>query len=189
MLFDVLRDTKLQWTAIFPGIFLDFYALTVRAYVKKSALGLDIDGNAAAVPGDGKYPIYFTHTIDLAKYTVALLGLDNWEEKYYVYGDKKTWPEVVEIAEAAKGVKFTVAYDSIEKLQRGEVTELPGHKDVYKMISPGPEGKVLFQKIMSGVSVYMAQGHMVYEGPFLNEIFPDIKPMTVKEALLKDASS
>ena len=154
--------------------------------MKKSALGVDIDGNAAAVPGDGKYAIYFTHTLDLAKYTVALLGLEKWEEKYYVYGDKKTWPEVIGIAEEAKGVKFTVAYDSIEKLKRGEVTELPGHRDVYKMVSSGPEGKAIFQQIMSGVSVYMAEGHMVYEGPFLNEMFPDIKPLTVEGALLRD---
>lgn len=185
-LLEILRDTELEWTALFTGIFLDFYALTVSSYVRRTALAVDIDGNAAAIPGDGTYPMYFTHTSDIAKYTVALLGVSQWEQKYYLYADRKTWNEVVEIAEAAKGTKFTVAYDSVEKLTRGEMTELPGHKAAYAIFG-GVDGKTIFQKVMSGAAVYMVQLPMVYEGPLLNDMFPDIKPLTVQEALCRSA--
>ncbi|KAJ4360048.1 uncharacterized protein N0V89_000607 [Didymosphaeria variabile] len=183
-LLDALNQTRLEWTAIFPGIFLDFYTLSVPSYTKKSALALDIEGNAAAIPGDGTYPVYFTHTADLATYTTALLGLDHWGKKYFVYADKMTWNEIIAVAEAAKGVKFNVAYDSVEMLKRGEITELPGHKAVYEQFFGSEEAKSLFQKVMAGVAVYMAEGQMVYEGPLLNEIFPSITPLTVREALV-----
>ncbi|KAF2443021.1 NAD(P)-binding protein [Karstenula rhodostoma CBS 690.94] len=182
-LLDALSTTKLEWTAIFPGIFLDFYTLSIPSYTKRSALAIDIDGNAAAIPGDGNYPVYFTHTTDLAKYTTALLGLDHWQKKYYAYGDKMTWNEAVAVAETAKGVKFSVAYDSVEKLKRGEITELPGHKAVYKQLFGSEDAKANFQKMMSGVAVFMAEGQMVYEGPLLNEIFPSIKPLKVRDAM------
>ncbi|KAJ4291662.1 hypothetical protein N0V90_009557 [Kalmusia sp. IMI 367209] len=188
-LLDALRNSPLEWTAIFPGIFLDFYALSVRSHVKRRALGIDIDGNAAAIAGDGEYPVYFTHTADIANYTAALLGLERWEhKKYYLYGDTKTWNEVIAIAECAKGTKFKVAYDEIEKLKRGEITELPGHIQAYEVFG-GLEAKGMFQTLMAGVSIYMAEGHMVYKGPLLNEMFPDIKSLTIEEVLPKKAAA
>lgn len=177
-----MNKTNLEWTAIFPGIFLDFYTLSIPSYTKRSALALDIDGNAAAIPGDGNYTVYFTHTTDLAKYTTALLGLDHWEKKYFAYGDKMTLNEAVAVAEAAKGVKFSVVYDSVEKLKRGEITELPGHKAVYEHFG-SKDAKAMFQKVMAGIAIVMAQEQMVYEGPLLNEIFPSIKPLNVKGAM------
>jgi hypothetical protein len=187
-LLNALNTTRLEWSAIFPGIFLDFYTLSVPSYTRRSALALDIDGDAAAIPGDGKYPVYFTHTTDLAKYVAALLGLGRWEKKYFVYADKMSWNEAVIVAEAAKGVKFSVAYDSIEKLKCGEITELPGHKAVYQHLFGSEDAKAMFQKVMAGVAVYMAEGQMVYEGPLLNEMFPSIKPLTVREAMSQNGT-
>lgn len=178
-----MSRTDLEWTAIFPGIFLDFYTLTIPSYTKRTTLSLDIDGNAAAIPGDGTYPMYFTHTTDIAKYTAALLGLTRWEKKYYLYGDKLTWNEAIAIAEAAKGVKFNVAYDSIEKLKKGKMTELPGEKLVYEQFMVNKEAREAFRKTIAGIAVYMAEGRMVYGGPMLNEIFSSIKPLTFREAL------
>ncbi|OAG01466.1 NAD(P)-binding protein [Paraphaeosphaeria sporulosa] len=190
-LLDALSMTKLEWTAIFPGIFLDFYTLSIPSYTKRSALAIDMDGNAAGLPGDGNYPVYFTHTTDLAKYTTAMLGLEHWEKKYFVYGDRMTWNEAVAVAEAAKGVKFSVAYDPIEKLERGEITELPGHKATYAHLlgSHSADAKAMFQKIMAGVAVFMAEGQMVYKGPLLNEIFPAIKPLKVTDAMIPNTAA
>lgn len=168
VLLEALSKTKLEWTAIFPGIFLDFYTLSIDSNVKRTALAIDMDGNAAAIPGDGNYPMYFTHTTDIAKYTNALLGLDNWEKKYYLVGNEMTWNEVVAIAEEAKGVKFNVAYDSVEKLKTGVMTELPGHKATYEHIfaNHNEDVKAMFQKVISVVAVFMAEGNMVYKGLF-----------------------
>ncbi|PVI03450.1 NAD(P)-binding protein [Periconia macrospinosa] len=189
-----LRNTKtLEWTAIFPGVFLDYYTLTRPSYTKRTALALDVDNNAAAIPGDGTYPVYFTHTTDVARYTAALLGLDRWEsEKHFVFADQKTWNEVLELAESAKGVKFDVVYDEVEKLRRGEMTLLPGQEAVVRLFYGGDgdeeEAKAAFRKTMAGVAAYMAEGQMVYDGRvLLNEIFPDIKALTVREALIESS--
>lgn len=155
--------------------------------MKRTALALDIDNNAAAIPGNGTYPVYFTHTTDIATSTVALLGLDRWEKKYFLYADQKTWNEVLELAETAKGVKFDVAYDSIEKLKRGEITELPGQEAVMKLFFGDKDAKAAFQKTMAAVAVFMAEGQMVYNGRLLNEIFPEIKPLKVREALMQSS--
>ncbi|KAF2692136.1 NAD(P)-binding protein [Lentithecium fluviatile CBS 122367] len=182
-LLDAMKaTTSLEWTAIFPGVFLDFYALSTPSHVPRNAMAIDIDANAAAIPGDGTYPVYFTHSTDIAKWTVALLGLKDWETKYFLVGDTKTWNEFIAIAEAAKGVKFDVAYDPIEKLERGEITELPGNKALYELSG----GKAMFQKFVAQIAVWMAEGRMLYKAPFLNEMFPDIRPLTVKAALSKN---
>jgi hypothetical protein len=187
-LLNTLPTTSLEWTAIFPGIFLDFYALSIPSHVPHMALGVDINANVAGIPGSGTYPNYFTHTVDIAKYTVAVLGIKKWETKYFIVGDTKTWNEFLSIAEEAKGVKFEVTYDPIEKLKKGEVTELPGHKAVYEMFG-GEAAKPMFQQMVAQLSVWMAEGQMKYKGPFLNEMFPDIKPVTVQQALSKASSA
>jgi hypothetical protein len=183
-LIDAAEATSLEWSAIFPGVFLDFYALSVPSHVPKTAMAVDIVANAAAIPGSGDYPMYFTHSNDIARYTVALLGLEKWETKYFVVGDTKTWNEFIAIAEAAKGVKFDVTYDSIEKLQKGECTELPGHKAIYELFG-GEAAKPMFQKLISQLAVWMAEGKLRMERPLLNEMFPEIEPLTVEKALSK----
>jgi len=166
-----------------PGIFLDFYALSAPSHVPKTAMAVDIVANAAAIPGSGTYPLNFTHSTDIAKYTVALLGLEKWETKYFVVGDTKTWNEFIAIAEAAKGVKFDVTYDSIEKLQQGEITELPGHETIYKAFGDAATAKPMFQKMLSQLAVWMAEGLIKSKRPLLNEMFPEIEPLTVEKAL------
>ena len=183
-LLDAVEATSLEWTAIFPCIFTDFYGLSVPSYVPKTAMAIDIDGNAAAIPGSGTYPLNFTHTIDIAKYTVALLGQSKWETNYFISGDVKTWNEVIAIAEAAKGVKFDVVYDSIEKLQKGEISELPGHVAMYEALG-GAAAKPAFQGVLAQLAVWMAEGKIKSERPLLNELFPDVEPVTVEQALSK----
>jgi nucleoside-diphosphate-sugar epimerase len=183
-LLDAVGATSLEWTAIFPGVFLDFYALSIPSHVPNNAMALDIVGNAAAIPGTGTYPMYFTHSTDVAKYTVALLGLEKWESKYFIVGDTKTWNEVIAMAEAAKGVKFDVAYDPLDKLSKGEITELPGHRATYEAFG-GPAAKPFFQKMISQLAVWMAEGQIKWERPLLNEMFPEIEPLTVEKALPK----
>lgn len=66
---------------------------------------IDIANKAAGIPGNGEDIISFTYTKDVAKYVVAALGLDKWEEVTYVSGDKATWNEFLKIAEEARGKK------------------------------------------------------------------------------------
>lgn len=138
---------------------------------------LDVDGNAAGIPGSGTYPVHFTHTTDIAKYTVAVLGLKKWDTKYFIAGETKSWKELVAIVEKVKGVKLNVAFDSIEKLERGEVTELPGHTKMYEAFG-GAASKPLLQSMMARSGIWMNEGLGQFKGAaFLNEMFPEIKAM------------
>lgn len=163
---------------MYNGIFLDYYALRIPSYVPNTALAIDMKANAAAIPGDGTYDVPFTHTRDIAAYTVSLLSVEKWEPKYYIAGDTKTWNDMVALAEKARGVKFQVAYDDAEKLRSGEVTKLPGHQSIYETFGP------VFAKVQARLSLFMVEVSMVGKGPHLNEMFPEIEAFTAEKALL-----
>lgn len=59
--------------------------------------------NAATIPGSGDTPVVFTHTFDVAQFVAALVGQANWPERSIIVGDKKSWNDVVAIAEEIKG--------------------------------------------------------------------------------------
>jgi nucleoside-diphosphate-sugar epimerase len=86
-----------------------------------------MEQNAAAIPGDGKMPVTYTYTFDVARFVVAALDLEKWPRELRFVGDELTFNELLEIAEETKGVKSTVAYDDIEGLKASQITELPGH--------------------------------------------------------------
>jgi hypothetical protein len=72
-----------------------------------------------------------------------------------------------------------VTYDSVENLQKGEVTELPSHVPAYEHIP-----KAFLQAFFSKFGLYIAKGLLdLPQENSLNKKFPDIKPLTVKEVL------
>jgi hypothetical protein len=180
---DMLSKTDLTWTAFYNGIFLDYYAPGFPSYVTVFPTAVDVQANAAGIPGSGDYPVYFTHTSDIGKYVVAALGLSKWEQKYFIVGDKKTWNQVVELGERIKGVKFDVSYDSVEKLKEGRVTELPIHVEKYALFG-GEAAKPFVQATMSLHGLWFTEGDGEYgPGSYLNEIFSEIKPVSLEDAM------
>ncbi|KAM5343777.1 hypothetical protein ACJ41O_012314 [Fusarium nematophilum] len=135
----------------------------------------------AAIPGDGKQNMTFTYTKDVAKFVAAALDLPKWETNTYIIGDKMTWEEFVKLAEEARGDKFTVTYDSVEKLKAGEITELPGQIAAYSYFK-----KEWAQRLFSVFGFWVTEG--IFDFPdekALNHTFPGIKVTTVKEMLDK----
>lgn len=77
------------------------------------------------------------------------------------------------------GSEFDVYYDDIEKLKRYEITELPGHVALYTHYP-----KKVFQRFMSTFELWTADGtSCIPKKGSLNELFPDIKTLTVREML------
>jgi hypothetical protein len=180
---DELRKTNLEWTAIYNGIFLDYYVPGLPSYLSTSSICVDVASNFAGIPGAGNAPVTFTYSYDIGKYVAALLGVDKWEQDYRITGETKTWNEVVAITEKAKGVKFDVFYDPLEKLEKGQITELPGHKAMYATFGGEEIAKPMVQGIFARFGLWMEEGQLVYkDGPSLNELFPEIKPVGLKEA-------
>jgi len=178
---EALHKTDLEWTQIHNALFLDYYGMPhVKTYLTPLVFAVDIANKTAAIPGaTGDEMISFTYTKDLAKFVVAVVGLPKWDQAFHCYSDNATWNEVVQIAEEMTGSKFNITYDSVEKLQRGEITELPSHRYLYEYIP-----KPLLGGLLSKFGLWTVNGmmHVPKEGS-LNERFPEIETTTVREVL------
>ncbi|KAF2501481.1 NAD(P)-binding protein [Lophium mytilinum] len=179
---EALRKTDLEWTQFHDGLFLDYYGMPhVETYLTPLVFAVDIANKTAAIPGaTGDEPIAFTYTKDLGKFVVAALSLPKWDEALHCYSDYASLNQVIQIAEEmTAGSKFKVTYDSVEKLQRGEITELPSHPDSYEYF-PKPDLAGLLAKF--GLWVVNGLMYVPKEGS-LNERFPEITTTTVKEVV------
>ncbi|KAJ3456651.1 hypothetical protein MRS44_016674 [Fusarium solani] len=179
---DFLRgETDLEWTRFICGHFLIDYAGQpyIRSYMKPDLhFGIDVENKAAFIPGTGNGTIAFSYTYDLAKFVVAALDLPEWEEETISWSDKATWNEVVALGEKARRTKFTVNYDPVEKLRKGEISELPGQVQLYSFLP-----KPFLQGLVSRWGLMAIQGHWnLPEENSLNRRFPEIETLKVKDA-------
>ncbi|PVH99557.1 hypothetical protein DM02DRAFT_614969 [Periconia macrospinosa] len=178
-----LEATKLEWSVIRPGIFLDYYVKDLPSYVKQSGIIVDLVNHFAALPGTGETPVPMTWTFDIGKYVAALVGTsDTWERYYYIRGDTPSYGKVVAAAEKGLGVKFAVSYDSVETLRKGEMTDMPAFEGLAAAFGGGEQGMTFVKKLMASNALWIEEGDADYPGPFLNEMFPEIKPVTLEEA-------
>ncbi|KAH7072157.1 hypothetical protein BKA63DRAFT_63759 [Paraphoma chrysanthemicola] len=131
-----LSKTSLQYTSVINGFFLDYFGIPhIKTYLGPFPLVLDIPSAHASIPGAGKTPVAFTYTFDIGRYVAqTLLSNPVWAEDSIIVGDKLTWTEFLSIAEDVTGKKFSVSYDSIEALEKGQVTELPGQVALYQFL-------------------------------------------------------
>lgn len=195
---EVLKKTSLEHTRFYMGFFLDYWGYPrVPTYQTPMIMAVDIENEVAALPGSGNTPVSFVHSSDIAKFVAASLDLPKWDEQSYILGEKVTWSEFVKIAEEVKGMyllersvetgltyaqtgkKFKVTHDSLELLSTGKVTELPCHSAIYPVM-PKEDAQGL-------MSLF---GRFFHDGLFnlspektLNQIFPDIKVLTVRDVL------
>jgi hypothetical protein len=179
---DALKNTSLEWTQIYTGLFLDYIILNHPTHMRPIAKMVDVENNVAGLPGTGSDPIHFTYSYDVAKYTAALLALEKWEQNYYIAGDIKTWKEVVEIVEKAKGVKFNVVYDPIENLEKGEINEIPGQQSAGAALG-GEKNKEMLRRMAVMFRMWQIQGlASKREGVCLNDMATEIEPLTLEKA-------
>lgn len=102
---EALRKTKLEWTQIHNGLFLDYYGMPhVESYLQPLPIFIDVANHEAGIPGTtGDEVLSFTYTKDLGKFVVAAQSLPHWDEGLHCYGDNATLKEVVSIAEEMTG--------------------------------------------------------------------------------------
>lgn len=200
-----LRSTTLEWTRFSVGLFMDYYGIpAIKTHFPPMSFAVDMSSKKAAIPGTGNEMLALTYSYDVAKFVSAHLGAPNWEEETYVYGEKTTWNAFIKVAEEVTGMKrhisnhipvhefllilfvsgaqFEVSYDPIEKLARGEVTELPSHKEE---LANSPFPAPFARQILALLGSWVVGGQ--FDIPIekaLNKSFPDIKPMRVREMLL-----
>ncbi|KAF5641415.1 hypothetical protein F52700_3356 [Fusarium sp. NRRL 52700] len=155
---EALGATDLEWTVVHNGIFMDYYfPCTLKShYYNHKTLVVDIPDHAAAIPGAGNEHLTLTSIHDSAQLLWRLL-----------------------LAEYALGVAFDIKYDDLEKLTRFEVSDLPGHSKDFKRYP-----KEIVLPFLSIFERWTAEGlsEVKPEGS-LNEMFPEIKPLTVKDLM------
>lgn len=140
---------------------------------------VDVVNNKAGIPGSGNVPVAMTFTTDLAKFVTAALTLLKWEQKTYLIGDKLTWNQLVELAEALKTVKFDVFHNQIETLKADKVTKLLYHRSPYPCISDErlhPMFAILGLMFERGVFNLKVENSSTQD-------FPDLKLRTPKDLL------
>ncbi|ETS78372.1 hypothetical protein PFICI_10434 [Pestalotiopsis fici W106-1] len=177
---DELAKAELEWSVVLNGIFLDYFsAPPIKSYLAPNAFVIAIANNAAAIPGTGDEMVTFTHTFDVARFLVAALDLDKWPKELRISGDEMTFKDFVKLAEEFKGTKFTVYYDSMDKLKKFEITELPQHESLYPRFP-----KQRFQWFQSIFEQWTVAGlaHIQREGS-LNQTFSDLKPLNIRDML------
>ena len=154
---------------------------SIKTNLNSAIIAIDIAANAAGIPGTGDEPVAFAYTYDVVRVVAEVLSMapGSWQDITYIVGDKLTWNEFLALAEEAKGTSFTVAYDSEEKLARGEMTELPNHVEAYARTS-----KDELVEIYSKLGLMMVRGAFDLDlGLSVSRQYPDIKMLTVREML------
>ncbi|KAL0934393.1 NmrA-like family protein [Colletotrichum truncatum] len=179
-----LKKTTLEYTRIINGHFSDYYGYPfVKSHLKHADFLIDIANKTAVIPGTGDDKVAFTYSFDVAHYVDALVSTDiQWPKESKIIGDILTVNELVQMAEEARGQKFTIYRDSIENLHAFQPTELPSHADAYKLFP-----KLMLQMMFAVLSQWITQGlfDISLDGS-LNRLFSHIKTKSVRE-IIKEA--
>ncbi|KAL3419993.1 hypothetical protein PVAG01_08492 [Phlyctema vagabunda] len=180
-----LEKTDLEFTLFSNGFFLDYFGLPkVQSHLKPFTIGIDFQNKVAGLPGTGNTPVVFTRTKDVGRLVVASLGLPKWKRRSILIGDRKSWNEILNIAEKVTGSKFEVHHDSIATLKNGQITELPSHVPMYPFLP-----KEHLQGFLSVFGIWSERGDFdldVTQGDNLNQLFPEITTTSIED-IIKEA--
>ena len=153
----------------------------IKSYAPMMSLVIDVEGKQAALPGDGSQKVVFSYTHDIAKYVAKYVDIPEgqWEESILIACDKKSWKEVLEISERVTGEKFEVTYDTKEKLEAGQATELP---NLARMFTYMP--REMMMPIIAKLKLIFVEGCLdLDETKAINGRYHDIKPVKVEELI------
>ena len=100
-----LAKTSLMHTAVYNGMFMDFYGSPLlKSNVGSFPMFVDIANNMAAKPGSGDQAVVLTRVLDIARFVVCILDLAVWPNESYIIGDRVTLHDFVNMAEEARGM-------------------------------------------------------------------------------------
>jgi hypothetical protein len=172
-----LAKTRLQYTRIAVGFFMDYWGMPhIDTAMTPFKWAMDVENGIACIPGTGDELLSMTYSRDLAKFIVRLLDEDEWPVQCAVIGQDVTFNQILKWVEDATGRKFKVSYDSMEKLERGEVTPL---SDEMASQQTAMQLSVIFdQMVLKGYILVSDE-----KGYRLNERFADLTVLTVEKMI------
>ncbi|KAI5456759.1 hypothetical protein BGZ63DRAFT_428865 [Mariannaea sp. PMI_226] len=168
----LLGFPTMKYTRFINGTFMDYFG-PFQSRLNVIALVVDYENGKAVVAGDGNTPVVITHSTDVARFVAAALDLEEWPEASVIRGDKVTLNELVAFAEISH--KFDVSHDKLDDVKAGKSTELPANIQKYAYLP-----KQVIDNISQIAGLAMDSGWMDLKGPFLNDRFPELEPMSVQ---------
>ncbi|KAL6400067.1 hypothetical protein AUP68_15759 [Ilyonectria robusta] len=100
---DELEKTKLAYTRIANGWFLDYYGMPVwKSHLEPWINILNMKSKWAVIPGDGSIQCSFITSQDMSKFVARLMDLPKWNTVSAITGNTLSYNELVEMAEKAR---------------------------------------------------------------------------------------
>ncbi|KID83601.1 NmrA family transcriptional regulator [Metarhizium guizhouense ARSEF 977] len=179
---ELARHPQLTWTLIRVGIFLDHLTMPHNpktTYITPFWVFVDIDHEQCVFPGDASQPLVLTHSQDLAAYIERLVGLpaENWPRESLVASNKHLVKDLESLVNKVTGKKFKVAYDSVEDIHKGHITQLPSNTAVFQDPAKGE----MFRDVERQVMLSMLSGAHNLPGKNLAELFPDVETTDIED--------
>nr|AQV04221.1 SwnN [Chaetothyriaceae sp.] len=179
---ELSRHPQLTWTLIRNGIFLDHLVMPHNpktTYISPYWVFVDIDHEQCVLPGDGSYPLVFTHSTDLAAYIERLVGLPakDWPRESLVASNKLQVGDLATLIKKVTGKEFKVTYDSAGAIHEGRITPLPSNQAVFDDPAKGE----MFHEVEQQVMLSMLSKAHDLPGKNLAELFPDVEPTNIED--------
>ncbi|EEU41650.1 uncharacterized protein NECHADRAFT_54174 [Fusarium vanettenii 77-13-4] len=181
---DELEKTQLTYTRIANGWFLDYYGLPHwKTHLEPWINVMNVEKKWAVIPGDESVKASFITSQDMSRFVARLMDLEKWNKVSPIFANTLSFNELVEMAEKARGCKFRVANDSLEKLQSGKIS----FHEEFPPIGYGEGDQAFFAMLhyQAAIGRYLVPR----DYPPLDAEFPDLKittPLEVMETAWKD---
>ncbi|EFE33481.1 uncharacterized protein ARB_07841 [Trichophyton benhamiae CBS 112371] len=200
---ELMRHPQLTWTLIRVGIFLDHLTMPFNpkpTYITPYWVFVDIEHEECVFPGDGSQPLVLSHSTDLAAYIECLVGLpsNEWPRESLVASNKIQVKDLQDLIKKTTGTlcghlgicirtflilaigrEFKVTYDSVESIQKGQITPLTSNRPVFD----DPQKGKLFQEVEVQVMLSMLSNAHDLPGKNLAELFPEVHVTNIEDFL------
>ncbi|GJE87286.1 aromatic alcohol reductase [Phanerochaete sordida] len=179
---EAVRASGLEYTIFEDGIFMNYLASGTAGvgHLHPITVMVDVEHATATVPGDGSAHIVYTRAEDVGAFVAASLDLPRWPEFSQMRGDRLTLNEVVRLSEEARGKKFEVTYLSEEQI----LAKLRNRENPNAVHPDAKFAAFDFEKFIYEWYLEIVRSNVTgYEGKNLNELCPQVKPVSVKEFL------
>ncbi|PKY03465.1 NAD(P)-binding protein [Aspergillus campestris IBT 28561] len=176
-----IAQTGLHYTRIVSGPFLDYYGVPHwKSYLKPFVNAVNVGAKWAAIPGDGTTPVSFVTSQDMARLVARLMDEDGarWPRVAGIAGQTRSFGEILAIAERVRGGKFSVVYNSLDRLRSGHIS-FPDFVET-GLEEPDPSNEWIFATFnyLSATGNYFVQTEET-----LDARFPEVRITTAEEVI------
>lgn len=170
---DAVRKSGIEYTLFDTGFFMDALAVGAPGATPSPYKPIyDVENLTATIPGDGSAYMTYIRGEDLGKLVAASLELEKWPEVSRMIGDRKTFNEILRLAEKVRGGKFSVSYVSLETMKK-RLDELRDPSDIAALV----QTQFCIEMV--------ASDRLGSPDANLNDLCPQVKPMGIEEFLQK----